>query len=139
MIRAVTVIVGLWVALAQPVAAQATSVNPAMCGDNSQLATLEGMIPGRHVEPAGWQPKSEDGQQTAWCISPDDPRCAPRDAGAPLYSQRGAVPACGIDCTELVSLRPTELTLVHPPVQMSAARHGVRNSVDRPPRARSVA
>jgi len=152
MIRVVTVIVVLWVALAQPVAAQirvpsspetplGSSANPAMCGDNAQLATLEDLFTGRLAEPGGWQwqSKSEDGQQPAWCISPDDPRCAPRDAGAPLYSQRASAPACGIDGMNLVTLRAMALSSAHPPVQLSAPRHGVRSSVERPPRARSAA
>jgi hypothetical protein len=136
--------------LVQPAAAHARASTadgaaalPAMCGDASQtllfspaaLWATEASRPGAasHAPLVAVDP-ADDGQ-TAWCVSSDDPRCAPRDLGAPLQSQRSLSPLC-----EMGSVRPAqppcfETQAVTPRAFLGAPRAGVSVRLDRPPRA----
>lgn len=132
--------------LVQPAAAYARASSadssmaglPAMCGDASQTVLLSTapalgqtwqgppLTPHLAAEPV------DDGQ-TAWCVSPDDPRCAPRDAGSPLHTQRSLPPLC-----ELGSLRSpqpvcSESSAVALRARLGAPRAGVRVRLERPP------
>jgi len=77
--------------------------------------------------------KSEDG--LAWCISPDDPRCAPRDAGSPLFTHRLSPLAQA--AAHFVGAAPAESAWVIPaaPMRQGHALAGVQRSLERPPRA----
>src|ERR1700712_114493 len=101
-------------AVQQPGVAHARSslvseFGPAMCSEGSQAVLFEGSAFGRalsllsaapasHATPAAGAEEravllaAEDEGPPAWCISPDDPRCSPRDQGAPLQSPRAPTP-----------------------------------------------
>lgn len=132
--------------LVQPAAAlaraSAADSLPAMCGDASQtvlfsaaaLWVTEAARPGASSHAPFVAVDPPDDGQTAWCVSADDPRCAPRDLGAPIQSQRGLTPLC-----ELGSLRAPqppcfEAHAAAPLALLGVPRAGVSMRLDRPPR-----
>jgi len=137
--------------LALPAAAHArapapvTDGLPAMCGDASQTVLFSTAAPAfgsvwqvaslaQHVAA---DPTSDEGQ-TAWCVSPDDPRCAPRDTGdtgAPLHSQRSLPPLCDVGSLGAPAPACTETDSVALLARLGAPRAGVGVRLERPPRA----
>jgi hypothetical protein len=80
-------------------------------------------------------PAASGDEQLAWCVSPDDPRCAPRDAGAPLQVQRAQAPVY----FSITQALPEPMWLVPgapcAAVQLGAPRAGVQVQLERPPEA----
>jgi hypothetical protein len=92
----------VWIALAQPASARAPApselvagaalrgVMPAMCSDtvaNFVRAARSGNL--ADVAPL---PVDESDGPVPWCLTPDDPRCAPRDASSLPDPSRAPVP-----------------------------------------------
>ena len=78
---------------------------------------------------------ASDEGQIAWCVSSDDPRCAPRDAGSPLQTQRSLPQLC-----DFVSLRTPQPACIETDsvallARLGAPRAGVSMRLERPPRA----
>jgi len=137
--------------LVQPAAAQARASSeplassglPAMCGESSQTVLLSAPALG-----SAWQtsmasaldegspaPAPGNDAQTAWCISPDDPRCAPRDAGTPLHPQRSLPPLCDVASVRASQPEFSEAPTVALLARLGAPRPGVSLRVERPPRS----
>jgi hypothetical protein len=116
----------------------ATAVEPAICDETSLPVVLsELLVEGRPVagaEAAPLRQAQEDDAPPAWCLTPDDPRCAPRDASAPLHTQAQLVPLCGYEEGKLPQLRALEPASVPRSVQLGAAMSGIALRVERPPR-----
>ena len=132
---------------------------PAMCGDASQTVLFssggpalgsarQGSMPvsiqvslqvpvTSAADAAAALPRDHDDAdaQTAWCISPDDPRCAPRDAGAPLHTQRGLLQLCDFASLRTPEPACTETNAVALLARLCAPRAGVSLRLERPPRA----
>jgi hypothetical protein len=132
--------------LVQPAAAHARASTaesnaaalPAMCGDSAQTVLLSTGAPALS---SAWQasplavPEAADDGQTAWCVSPDDPRCAPRDAGTPLQTQRSLLQLCdfaSVRAPQPASIETDEVALL---ARLGAPRAGVSMRLERPPRA----
>jgi hypothetical protein len=110
---------------------------PGMCSDalpaRAPLLTRAEHVAGVQPVREAREPRESD-DQPAWCISADDPRCAPRDAsGAPDVS-RGQAPLPA--AAEFSLPRPHGV----PPaptlraVQLGAPRSGSHVRLERPPR-----
>lgn len=148
-------------AVQQPAVVHARSllsseIGPAMCGEGAQTFLLEELPLGRALSTAitpaqneraavgptaSWlhasatQDDGRDDGPPAWCISPDDPRCAPCDQGAPLQSPRLHVPmqyAAAIRWPELAAISCNAKLR---PEQLGAPQAGVGLRIERPPRA----
>lgn len=162
MVRSVTMIAILWIAL-QPAAANAdardsrddatsatstTSVTsipstPSMCVDGqatqSQQQLTEALTSQhmlgilRGIDDA--VPAKQDDNQTAWCISPDDPRCAPRETSTPLDTLRASVPACDFTAVTTLRISYDGVVVDHAACVLGAPLSGVHGSLERPPRA----
>ena len=70
----------------------------------------------------------------AWCVSPDDPRCAPRDAGSPSDPNFAQLQLSPSGSVELPDMRTSGVRSVTRFWQLGAARPGIRDRVERPPR-----
>ena len=140
-------------ALVQPAAAHArasgsastkessASALPAMCGDAAQTVLFSSGAPALS---SAWQvsplavplsAEAADDGQTAWCVSPDDPRCAPRDAGAPLHTQRSLLQLCDFVSVRTPQPACIESNQVALLARLGAPRAGVSVRLERPPRA----
>ena len=151
-----------WVA-AQPAVAHArpllsTELGLAMCGDGSQTVSWEDLTLSRALSqgsqgsqgshgvlavsvaedsaaamPLRTAVAEEDEAPPAWCISPDDPRCSPRDQSAPLDGPRGQVPMQDVTAMRWPDLAAESGNGLRPE-QLGAARAGVALLIERPPR-----
>lgn len=83
---------------------------------------------------SAFSPPSDD-SPPAWCISPDDPRCAPRDQGAPLQGQRAHAPVQDVSGFALPELSARSAENAWRAVRLGAPRAGVGFQIERPPRA----
>ena len=154
MSRVAIAVAGLWIALAQqPAAAHARNASmpdalapnvPMMCGDASQPFVLVSLAPSVGLErerPSELQPQvahalpSENEEQPAWCVTPNDPRCSPRDTSTPLQGQLLIVPLCDFAVVKLPQLRSIDVASAPPSPELGAVRPGIRDRVERPPRA----
>lgn len=70
----------------------------------------------------------------AWCLSPDDPRCAPRDAGSPSAPHFAQPQWNSTGSVELLDVRAIAAQTVARIWQLGAARPGYSGRVERPPR-----
>jgi hypothetical protein len=146
MIRWVVAIAMCWATSAamQPAVAHAraplsSELDMAMCGEGAQTLSFEDLTPGRPLTVSPVlvdrdEAPSDEGP-LAWCISPDDPRCSPRDQSAPLQSPRALVPmqdAAAMRWPALAALSGSDTLR---PQQLGAPRAGVGLRLDRPPRA----
>lgn len=141
-------------AVQQPAVAHARSLlsselGPAMCGEGAQTLWLEELAElalGRAVSLApapsasatttsGLVAAHDDGPP-AWCISPDDPRCAPRDQGSPMQGPRAHVPMQDVTAMRWPELAAESGNAKLRPLSLGAARSGVQQRLERPPRAR---
>lgn len=136
-----------WVA-AQPAVAHArpllsSELGAAMCGDGSQTMSWEDFALGRlltteehgtslQLRAAAAEP---DDAPPAWCISPDDPRCAPRDQSAPLDGPRAHVPMQDVTAMRWPDLAADSGNVGLGPELPGAPRAGVGLRLERPPRA----
>lgn len=142
-------------ALQQPAVVQARSLlsselGSAMCGENSQTVSWEELALGRAVShpsltaasadehaaplPLRTAAAAEDDAPPAWCISPDDPRCAPRDQSAPLDGPRAHVPMQDVTAMSWPDLAADSGSDKLRPRQLGALRAGVELHLERPPR-----
>jgi len=128
-----------------------SELGTAMCGDGSQLMSWEDFALGRAfsqntlavsvAEDSGAPvlPRTaaaeQDDAPVAWCISPDDPRCAPRDQSAPVDGPRAHVPVQHVTAKRWPDLAADSGSDKLRPAQLGAARAGVGLSIERPPRA----
>jgi hypothetical protein len=76
----------------------------------------------------------DDESQPAWCMAPDDPRCAPRDVGASTESSRIPLPPPPAADQFGLRLRPAEAVASPHVLQLGAACSGVHVRLERPPR-----
>jgi hypothetical protein len=138
-------------AVQQPAVAHARSqlsseLGAAMCGEGSQTVLLEELTLGRALSSAAAPivldedapvlraRAQQDDAPPAWCISPDDPRCAPRDQSAPLQGPRALVPmqdAAAMRWPELAAESGSSILRAE---QLGAPKAGVGLRVERPPR-----
>lgn len=146
-------------AVQQPAVALARStfsseLGPAMCGEGALTVLFDELTPGRPLTlgPQQSTPTREgdedqgtlrtsanpaltqDDAPPAWCFSPDDPRCAPRDQSAPSQAPRGQVPmqdAAAMPRPELAAVSGVEKLRSLP---LGAVRAGVGMQLERPPR-----
>jgi hypothetical protein len=134
---------------------------PAMCAAGSQTVWWEDLLLGRALTVSAAHDVEDsaapillrtaaghdvrDGQDArdvheaddapiAWCISPDDPRCAPRDQSAPLDGPRGHVPMQDVTAMRWPDLAADSGKSNLSPEQLGAPRAGVGLRLDRPPR-----
>ena len=134
---------------------------PAMCGEGSQTVWREDIALGRALSVSAADDNATstllrtaaahgalgthgareandaheaDDAPVAWCISPDDPRCAPRDQGAPLDGPRGHVPMQDVAAMRWPELAANSGNSSLPPQQLGAPRAGVGLRLERPPR-----
>ena len=134
---------------------QSSELGPAMCGEGAQTLLFEELaelVLGRAVSnaPALSAPNNSaatDARNTsglvaahddgppAWCISPDDPRCAPRDQGSPLQGPRGHVPMQDVTAMRWPELAAESGNNKLRPLPLGAARPGIGLRLERPPRA----
>ena len=146
-------------ALTEPAVAHARSVltltlsselGPAMCGDGAQPMSWGDFALGRvfsqstltvsAAEDSGapvllrTAAAEQDDAPPAWCISPDDPRCAPRDQSAPLDGPRGHVPMPDVTAMRWPDLAADSGNEGLRSTQLGAARAGVGLLLERPPR-----
>jgi hypothetical protein len=141
------------VAFGQPAVAHArglisSELSPLMCDEGAQTLVSVELGPARRtseslsgraifIEERGTAgPRAAAAgaeEQPAWCVSPDDPRCAPRDAGAPVQVQRAQAPVSSAHT--LVFPRPVWPIFESPApiVVPGAARGGVLLVLERPP------
>jgi hypothetical protein len=75
----------------------------------------------------------DDEGPPAWCISPDDPRCSPRDQSAPVQSQRANAPLQNASIVQFPELAFGRSVDTLRPVQLGAPRSGVGIRLERPP------
>jgi hypothetical protein len=135
-----------WVA-AQPAVAHAraplsSELGAAMCGEGSQMMSWEDFtlaaedhgMPLLLLRTAGLE-KEDDEAPPAWCISPDDPRCAPRDQSAPLDGPRARVPAQDVTAMRWPELAADSGNVGIRSELLGAPRAGVGLRLERPPRA----
>jgi hypothetical protein len=143
-------------AVQQPQVAQAharaslsADLGPAMCGEGSQTVLPEELVLGRAlsqtqtvtapvqaalVEGGAMNDEAaQDEGPLAWCISPDDPRCAPRDQSAPLDSPRLVVPMQDAAAMRWPELAAQSGVATLRPEQLGAPRAGAGLRVERPP------
>lgn len=136
MTRVAQLLTSLLVALAlQPAAASARAaagpIDPAICDETSQSFALNDLlVEGLPVTVV----LAGDDPPPAWCLTPDDPRCSPRDASAPLHNHLLLVPLCDYEQVKLPQLRGLEPDSVPAAVQLGAALPGIAGRVERPPR-----
>jgi hypothetical protein len=173
MIRVVTAMATVWLALAQPITAvahaasgavgvsdaaapepeqhepreqtSATQSAPntaAICSEGASIQlSLEALTPGRSVETSialvPLKAPAQDDAPLAWCMSSDDPRCAPLDTGAPYSAQRAATSACAGGAVEVQAfdLHRNSVAAKFGSVELYSPRAGVHLSIERPPRA----
>jgi hypothetical protein len=123
---------------------------PAMCSEGSQTVLPEGFAFGRArtllLSAAPASPGTADGRAAvavdedegpiAWCISPDDPRCTPRDQGAPLQNQRAHTPMQDVSALQFPELAFGHSGVTLKPGQLGAPRAGVGLRLERPPEQR---
>jgi hypothetical protein len=142
MTRVAIAIASMWIALAQqPAAAHARNASapealaPAMCSDASQpfvlasTSALDGVQPqAAHAQP------SENDEQPAWCVTPNDPRCSPRDTSTPIHGQLLLVPLCDFEVVKLPQLRSIDLASTPASTELGALRPAIRGRLERPPR-----
>lgn len=150
MVRWVIAIALSWSAwaLEQPAVAHArplsSELSAAMCGDGSQTVSRDDLALGR-VLSLGAISASEDNPKRAaaaeaddtapaWCISPDDPRCAPRDQSAPLDGPRAQVPVQDVTAMRFPELAAESGKGRLRSQPLGAARAGVALLIERPPR-----
>jgi hypothetical protein len=133
----------VWIALAQPASARAPAsselvagaasrgVMPAMCGD--AIANFVRAPRTGNLADVSALPLDDTDSPVAWCLTPDDPRCAPRDASS-LPDPRSAPTPLSAS----VSLQPDsprgEQISVPRALPLGAARSGSQGRVERPPR-----
>lgn len=151
-------------ALTQPAVVHArallsSELAPAMCGAGSQTVWWEDLLLGRALSVSAADDNAEptllrttaahgvhaahdahaardaDDAPIAWCISPDDPRCAPRDQSAPLDGPRGHVPMQDVTAMRWPELAADSGKSNLSPQQLGAPRAGVGLRLERPPRA----
>lgn len=143
-------------AVQQPAVAHARSslsseLGPAMCGEGAQTVLPEELTLGRAVSQAPVQgasderiaaavsgmraPATQDEGPPAWCISPNDPRCAPRDQSSPLQGPRAHVPMQDVTAMRWPELAAESGNAKLRPLPLGAARPGVGLRLERPPRA----
>lgn len=149
MSRVALAIAGLFVALAQQPAA-AHALAPAMCDDASQPFVLaspvssgvERMQPlhasrnATELQPEAARALPSESEETpAWCVTPNDPRCSPRDTSTPLQGQLLIVPLCDFEVVKLPQLRSLDVASTPPSPELVAVRPGVRGRIERPPRS----
>lgn len=117
--------------------APANAAEPAICDETSLPVVLSELQQGASLSREREQAAplaAEDDAPPAWCLTPDDPRCAPRDASAPFHTQAQLVPLCGYAEGKLPQLRALEPASVPRAVQLGAALPGVAQRLERPPR-----
>ena len=157
---AVALTLATW-AVQQPGVAHARSTlisefGPAMCSEGSQAVLLDGVGFGRSLallsaapspsallsagvdERAGMLADAGADEQEgpiAWCISPDDPRCAPRDQseGSPLQGLRAHTSMQDVSASKFPALAFGRSVVTFRPVQLGAPRAGVGLRLERPP------
>jgi hypothetical protein len=117
---------------------------PAMCSEGSQTVLSEGFAFGRALSLLSAAPAASDDEHVAaavaedegpiaWCISPDDPRCTPRDQGSPLQSQSAHTPLQDASEMQLPELAFGRGIVTLKPTQLGAPRAGVGIRLERPP------
>jgi|GEM_PF-5691088 len=144
-------------ALEQPAVAHArallsSELAPAMCGEGSQAVWWEDLALGRALTLSASEENAApillrtaaaheahaaedaDDAPVAWCISPDDPRCAPRDQSAPLDGPRGTVPMQDVTAMRWPELAANSGKSSLSPEQLGAPRAGEGLRLERPPR-----
>ena len=126
-------------------AAPAARVAVCMCADHLELGftpkSNDVALPNESVRPAPHTfalaesaiPPLED-SPIAWCVSPDDPRCAPRDAGSTSDRNFAQLQLSPSGSVELPDMRLGQVQNVTRFWQLGAARPGVYDRVERPPR-----
>lgn len=119
---------------------------PAMCSEGSQTVLSESFgfaralsllsaAPAASTEEHVAVAVAEDEGPIAWCISPDDPRCTPRDQGAPLQSQSAHTPMQDASAMQFPELAYGRSVVTLKPIQLGAPRAGVGIRLERPPEA----
>jgi len=155
---AVALTLATW-AVQQPGVAHARSTlisefGPAMCSEGSQAVLLDGVGFGRSLTLLSAAPSpsallsagvdertgivadaDEQEGPIAWCISPDDPRCAPRDQSesTPLQSLRAHTSMQDVSASKSPALAFGRSVVTLRPVQLGAPRAGVGLRLERPP------
>lgn len=141
MSRVALAIASLFVALAQQPAA-AHALAPAMCDDASQPFVLASLVPAgpsasaeRTLQPQVAHALPSESEETpAWCVTPNDPRCSPRDTSTPMQGQLLLVPLCDFEVVKLPQLRSLDVARAPSSPELGAVRPGVYARVERPPR-----
>jgi hypothetical protein len=133
----------VWIALAQPASARAPvsselgagaasrGVMPAMCGDT--VANFVRAARSGNLADFAPLPLDESDGSVPWCLTPDDPRCAPRDASSLPDPSRAPVPLSASVCPQLGSPRGEQISVPRAS-PLGAARSGSQGRVERPPR-----
>jgi hypothetical protein len=136
----------VWIALAQPAGVHARAVFdetqtpdaaarsglPAICDEtpmNSGLAA-----DGGGAVDSAWPsvPPLEEGP-VAWCLTPDDPRCSPRDASSLPDASQAPLPLNASRALRLPEPRGQNLPVPYSE-PLGAALAGSHSRVERPPR-----
>ncbi|HET8938755.1 MAG TPA: hypothetical protein VFN67_35160 [Polyangiales bacterium] len=140
-----------------------SELGPAMCGEGAQTLLPEELTLGRALSQLPPQSAAaaderataavsgvraaalasgvrlaatQDDGPPAWCISPDDPRCAPRDQSSPMQGPRAHVPMQDVTVMRWPELAAESGSAQLRPLPLGAARPGIGMRLDRPPRAR---
>ena len=77
----------------------------------------------------------EDDSPVAWCLTPDDPRCAPRDSSSLPDASRAFSPSYARDTARVEAARARAVQPLPRAAQLGAPRPGCWQRVERPPRA----
>jgi hypothetical protein len=121
---------------------QTAAAEKTMCGVRSVLVGLEGAQGDSAALPAlGVTPSAPAvglavpaNAEVLWCASPDDPRCAPADAGAGSGAELRSGAAVFVLPAAPPDVATSPVSTLRDARVGSRARAGVRRSLDRPPR-----
>lgn len=135
-----------------------SELGPAMCGEGAQTVlpeelaelalgravshtpalsapTIVPTTPTTDARSASGLVAAHDDGPPAWCISPDDPRCAPRDQSSPLQGPRAHVPMQDVTAMRWPELAAESGNDKLRSLPLGAASPGVGLRIERPPRA----
>ena len=141
----------VWVA-AQPALVHArvslsSELGSAICGEGSQTVSWDELLSGSEerrmpelqrtlVSQYGQNGQADDSDPPpAWCISASDPRCAPRDQGAPLDGPSAHLPMQDVTAMRWPDLAAQSGDSSLSAEQLGAPRAGVGLRLERPPRS----
>lgn len=106
-----------------------------ICGEPSRLVELSVASDMIGVAPEGSQPEAAEEGVTLWCMTPDDPRCAPLENSAPSGMTLGqAKLGCAFDPSLAVAPLAASEVLGGSTEYRGSARDGVLGRLERPPR-----